>query len=169
MPTRRKSESLDDWRIRLSKYRHQLYHRDIQASRKKANKKAKRRYRKNLLVNREKNRIWHKAWCDRNREKVRAGVNAYCKKYRDGLRTKVIKHYGEKCACCGESHVEFLVIDHKNGDGASHRKLVGRRSHEMYRWAIKNGYPNHLQLLCHNCNAAKQYYGICPHQREASK
>ena len=34
----------------------------------------------------------------------------------------------------------------------------------LYKW-IKENVPRDLQILCHNCNAAKQIYGICPHSR----
>jgi hypothetical protein len=29
----------------------------------------------------------------------------------------------------------------------------------------KHGYPDTFQLLCHNCNLARGFYGTCPHQR----
>lgn len=32
-----------------------------------------------------------------------------------------------KCACCGDGHIEFLTIDHINGDGNKHRKEIGQR------------------------------------------
>jgi hypothetical protein len=29
------------------------------------------------------------------------------------------------------------------------------------------GYPkDRYQLLCHNCNMAKGFYGLCPHQEQ---
>jgi hypothetical protein len=79
------------------------------------------------------------------------------------LRSIVIQHYGAKCACCGESIPEFLAIDHVNNDGSSHRKKVGVGI-QFYKWIIANNYPGTLQLLCHNCNLAKAFYGACPHQ-----
>lgn len=34
----------------------------------------------------------------------------------------------------------------------------------MYRWAILNGFPDELQLLCFNCNCGRQRNGgVCPH------
>jgi len=79
------------------------------------------------------------------------------------LRKEVLKHYGGKCACCGETTYEFLSIDHINGGGRKHRE-------EIYRlicpWLKKNNYPDGFQVLCFNCNQAKGIYGICPHQKK---
>jgi hypothetical protein len=82
------------------------------------------------------------------------------------LRAKVLRHYGgdpPHCACCGEATDEFLCLDHINGNGAAHRRAVGTKN--MYRWANQHGFPDGFQVLCHNCNCAKGFYGICPHQR----
>lgn len=65
------------------------------------------------------------------------------------------------CACCGENELKFLAIDHIDGGGAKHRKKVGT---SMSRWLVKNGFPKGLQVLCHNCNMAKGFYGDCPHR-----
>lgn len=79
------------------------------------------------------------------------------------LRKQVISHYGEICACCGESRIEFLAIDHINNNGADHRKSI---TTSIYRWLEKNNYPDGFQILCHNCNLSKAFYGYCPHQME---
>lgn len=75
------------------------------------------------------------------------------------LRIKCIEKYGGKCVCCGEREWKFLAFDHINGGGTKHRKEAGN----IILWIEKNNYPNSLQLLCHNCNQAKGYYGVCPH------
>jgi len=94
----------------------------------------------------------------------------YKKRYAQDLKTKVIVHYGGKCACCGESNLAFLTIDHVNNDGAEHRKQISscRGGSRFYQWLIKNNFPEEpkLQVLCWNCNHAKEIYGICPHQKE---
>jgi hypothetical protein len=83
------------------------------------------------------------------------------------LKLEVLAHYcadGEiACACCGEDWPIYLGIDHMNGQGAKHRKEVGRGA-VLHRWLRKNGYPNGYQVLCFNCNFAKHRKGICPHQ-----
>jgi hypothetical protein len=64
-------------------------------------------------------------------------------------RQEVIKHYGNKCNCCGESHLEFLTIDHIQH---SNKGLYGER---LYRYLIRNNFPNGYQVLCWNCNSLK--------------
>lgn len=80
------------------------------------------------------------------------------------LRSDVLSNYGGKCACCGESEFDFLQIDHVNGGGNAHRKTVSTR--QIYQFLRKNGYPkDDYQLLCANCNMAKERPNGCPHQR----
>ena len=75
------------------------------------------------------------------------------------------KYGGYKCNCCGIVEPAFLTIDHKNNDGAAHRKN-DRGAYHLYRWLIKNNFPDGFQILCYNCNWAKSRHGICPHQRK---
>lgn len=77
------------------------------------------------------------------------------------LRQTVINHYGGACSCCGVTESVFLAVDHKNNDGAKHRREVSNARFML--WIINQGFPDDLQLLCHNCNWAKQNGG-CPHQ-----
>lgn len=72
-----------------------------------------------------------------------------------------------RCACkgCNESHVEFLVIDHINGGGATHRKISGHGSN-FYMWLKNNNYPIGFRVLCDNCNMSRGRYGYCPHEKE---
>jgi hypothetical protein len=80
-------------------------------------------------------------------------------------RNIILEHYGARCACCGETTREFLTIDHKNNDGARHKKeLKTRDPQRVYKWIIDNNFPNTFQILCYNCNCAKGVYGYCPHQ-----
>jgi hypothetical protein len=82
------------------------------------------------------------------------------------LRSQVLAHYGDKCACpgCDEWRREFLSVDHIDGGGSIERGFKGRGA-TYYRWIIKQGFPKHLRLLCHNCNMARGFYGYCPHER----
>ena len=82
--------------------------------------------------------------------------------YRE-LRQKVIALYGGKCTCCGEAEIDFLALDHVNNDGSKQRKNIGTGS-STYRFVLKNR-PTDIQILCHNCNCAKAFYGVCPHER----
>ena len=94
----------------------------------------------------------------------RKQLNERCKEGHRLVRQIVIMAYGGKCACCGEDRYEFLAIDHKNGGGNAHRRSTG--NHIMTNWLFKNGFPDGFQVLCHNCNMAKAFYGKCPHERD---
>lgn len=90
----------------------------------------------------------------------------YERKQRAQWRRNALAAYGNKCACCGEEQYEFLVIDHVNNDGAEHRaKNNLNGSSAIYKWLRKNDYPEGFQVLCHNCNMAKGFYGQCPHSK----
>lgn len=78
------------------------------------------------------------------------------------MKRIIIDHYGGKCACCGETELAFLTVDHINNDGNDHRKRIGGSS-RFYENIIKAGFPDDLQILCWNCNEAKRLLGHCPH------
>lgn len=82
------------------------------------------------------------------------------------VRARALQEYGGKCACCGESHQEFLGIDHVRNDGEAHRRELKGYGRAIYQWLLKAGYPKdgRFQLLCHNCNISKGLYGGCPHK-----
>lgn len=69
------------------------------------------------------------------------------------------------CSCdhngkpCGAHPIEFLAIDHINGEG----KDDNRGGYRLYRWLKEQGYPLGFRVLCHNCNSSLGFYGYCPH------
>lgn len=75
----------------------------------------------------------------------------------------VLAAYGGKCACCGEAAPEFLVLDHINGGGTEERKRLSN-GNEIIAQLIREGYPDTMQVLCANCNMAKERPDGCPHQ-----
>lgn len=82
------------------------------------------------------------------------------------VREEALRKFGGVCACCGETEIKFLCIDHINGRAATRtdaRRQVGR---PWYQWLIAHGTAVDFQVLCHNCNCAKGFYGWCPHQPE---
>jgi hypothetical protein len=84
----------------------------------------------------------------------RARGREYTKALWARLHREVLTHYSSgalACALCGESHFEFLALDHMNGDGASHRREVGVGPYQL-RVLQKQGYPSGFRVLCHNCN-----------------
>jgi len=84
------------------------------------------------------------------------------------LKLEVLTHYGggtPKCACCGESIIEFLTIDHINNNGEKHRKQIGSGG-GFYRWLKENNFPKGYRVLCFNCNCGRKLTKnkICPHR-----
>jgi hypothetical protein len=112
--------------------------------------------------NKERKRAANRLWAQRNRDKK----NASQRLAHDKRKAAVLAAYGGRCACpgCTETHSAFLCIDHINGDGASHRKIIGP-GNQIYRWLYANNFPEGFQVLCANCNMAKGTGSIdrCPH------
>jgi hypothetical protein len=92
----------------------------------------------------------------------------YSRRYNQKLRHDILVHYSgglPACSCCGEKHDEFLTIDHINGGGTDHRRMIGG-GRLIYNWLVKNDFPPGFQVLCMNCNFAKgRAYGNCPHKK----
>jgi hypothetical protein len=84
-------------------------------------------------------------------------------------RIKIFDYYGGKCECCGESNYHFLSIDHKDSNGSVHRKQKRINIHDEI---IRNNFPQDYQILCFNCNFAREFYGgkykICPHKSNSN-
>ena len=97
-------------------------------------------------------------WTEEERKIQRSHQKGY---HAEHIRT-VIEHYGSRCACCGETEPIFLTMDHIDGGGTAHRESLNSG---LYRWLIKNGFPDGFQVLCYNCNFGKSRNGgICPHK-----
>jgi hypothetical protein len=74
-------------------------------------------------------------------------------------KEKVLEHYSHgtfSCNCCGTSIKDFLVIDHIAGNGNKKFGHSGRRSGVgLYKYLIRNKFPEGYQVLCQNCNKLK--------------
>lgn len=131
------------------------------------------RYRE---VHRKEVNARRRAWYAEHKDEVNNDTKReYCRQYRAANREKIkqaklekrricLLAYGGKCVCCGEDRFEFLSFDHVNGGGNEHRRQVHGGS-GFVDWIYRNGFPSTLQVLCHNCNMAKGFYGYCPHQK----
>lgn len=97
------------------------------------------------------------------KRKFKENNTSYKSKQR--VKNEVIQYYGGKCACCGESELIFLNIDHINQDGAEHRRKQPEASGgaRFYYWLKKNNFPEGYRVLCFNCNFAIYHLGECPH------
>jgi hypothetical protein len=108
---------------------------------------------------------------ERMRVAYHKNSSSYKKSMRDRnleLKLECFNHYGSVCQCCGEPEIAFLTLDHINGDGSKHRKLIGTGGTRLFWWIKKNGFPKGFQTLCRNCNWAKYRLGKCPHKNPPS-
>jgi len=86
--------------------------------------------------------------------------------YHDKARLEALLHYSQnelKFNCCGETTYEFLTLEHIFNNGAQHRREINNRN--LYIWCRKNQFPVGFQVLCMNCNFAKEKYRGCPHMK----
>jgi hypothetical protein len=113
-------------------------------------------WKKNYPKIREKEILRKREWRKKNLERDLLSK----REDRKILRQKIISAYGGKCACCGESRIEFLGIDHIGGGGNKHRKSI---KNNLYSWLVKQNFPKGFRMLCHNCNQSLGHYGYCPH------
>ena len=114
-------------------------------------------------------RIYHRQYVDRKR-KLNPGL--YNQKIRINqykIKRQVMAHYGgnpPKCACCGETEYRFLSLDHINGHGKQHRDSLKKNGGGifLYRWLLNQNFPEGFQILCMNCNFAKNRHKkqFCP-------
>jgi len=111
-------------------------------------------------ANREQEQAAMRAWRAANPEKVRE----YARQDQQRLRLEVLGHYGLACACCGETELVFLTLEHIGGTGAEHRRSLGGTT-SVYRDVRKQGFPDGYETLCRNCNWGRfANGGVCPHQ-----
>lgn len=88
---------------------------------------------------------------------------------RSRIKVEVINRYGGFCACCGETMIGFLTIDHINNDGKERRAEEGIGSAIYVKLRNRPLDPT-LRVLCMNCNAGRYWNGgICPHEVEAAQ
>lgn len=151
-------------RTDTNKYRNEC----IKCAKKRVSLWARKRYplvksklQEQYCKNREQKIEYVKQWAMKNPEKRRK----YQVSWRWKLRMEIIEAYGGRCVCCRESTPEFLQIDHIHDDGAKMRNEQKEQvGGALYRKLRSLGFPKeNYQLLCANCNSAKSFFSICPH------
>ena len=87
------------------------------------------------------------------------------------IKKEILIEYSDNgtaaCSCCEEEHIEFLTLDHIDGNGTKHRKLLGAvGGSSLYRKLKKLNFPDKdkMRILCINCNSSIGLYGYCPHK-----
>ena len=105
--------------------------------------------------------------------RCRVCAKAHNKGWHKKQRYEVLKHYSggliPHCACCNETAIEFLSMDHIDGNGAAHRRATPEVNGKLARWLKNNKFPGGFRVLCMNCNVALGHYGACPHQSPQSR
>lgn len=92
-------------------------------------------------------------------------LHAVCSPCRRSLkyrrdRAAVIMYYGNndpKCACCGNSYIPCLTLDHVAGGGNIERNKLG----DGYWSTLLKRKAEGYQILCMNCNWVKGRTGAC--------
>jgi hypothetical protein len=119
-----------------------------------------------------------KLWENKNKIKIVEYQKEYRKNNKIYLRQQklirlyeikelVLKEFGNKCNCCGETIREFLTIDHINGRKGEKTRSTGKK---LWAKVWMEGCPkDKYALLCFNCNCAKGIYGSCPHNNQPLK
>jgi hypothetical protein len=122
-------------------------------------------YKHKEIYNR-KQRKWNEIYRSKHRETLneygktyhqnhRDTQNEWAKNYRKRNKVLVIGYYSNgtnQCARCGYKDMRALQIDHVNGGGEEHRRVIKQ---DFYVWLIKNSYPEGYQVLCANCQILK--------------
>ncbi len=102
-------------------------------------------------------------WKERHAERLKPKR----KQLHQQLRLEVFAAYGGAvCVCCGETHVEFLSINHINNDGADHRKQMWKKiktGGNIYGYLKARSFPPGFNVMCMNCNFSVGHHGYCPH------
>jgi hypothetical protein len=70
---------------------------------------------------------------------------------RNGKAKALSAYGGEKCACCPESRLDALTIDHVEGGGNQWR-MSPQGEGTIYWFLIRNTFPTGYRVLCWNCN-----------------
>lgn len=109
----------------------------------------------------KRGRVSINRWRDTHREKV----NASCLDYQQRLKAEFVAAYGGCCTCCGEARIEFMSVQHVNGDGKQHRASV--HNARVYSDLRRRGWPKGgITVFCMNCNFATKNGRECPHELE---
>ena len=93
------------------------------------------------------------------REKNNDRINAYSRGKVEEKGKFLFQLMGNKCKNCGETDPMYLQIDHVKNDGYLDKNQSGSRICVKYKMKLYYENPKRFQLLCANCNFAKQQNG----------
>lgn len=133
------------------------------------NPEQQRAYWKKYREEHKEERAMHsKQYYETNADSLRT----YASNWRKKLSEEVKALLGGTCACCGESVLEMLTIDHIKNDGGGMKRrhhqnvltLIARRFKDADPIAIAEVRERYA-ALCWNCNMSKRHGGECVHRR----
>ena len=92
------------------------------------------------------------------------------------LKIETLNAYGGcRCVCCFDAYIESLSLEHQDGNGAEHRRMLTGNSKKggtrFYAKLKKLGFPTDFRMVvfCMNCNTSRRENGICHHELERIK
>ena len=106
--------------------------------------------------------------CIKPNDRVPLTLCSKCQEWKSGwgrdrlrlLKEEVFDVYGRICACCKESELFFLGLDHIANNGNTDPDS----GHQLYARLKREGFPAGFRVLCHNCNLGRHLNGgTCPH------
>jgi hypothetical protein len=166
----------DEWNKYQKKYyenhREELSQRHTEYYNKNKDKIKEKRKTQDFKINHNE---YCKNWRELHQEQIKNERKIYYEEHREELlelkrkdyqniKSAFFEMYGNKCNCCGETNRVFLSLDHVQNDGKERRKKYGMNNQQEYKNALKEYRPDLFQVLCYNCNHAKQLNGgTCPH------
>ena len=135
--------------------KYSLVHKNKQLEYYKEYRQLRKEYNKLSIEDRESwkeyHNKYHKKCSEEEKESYKNVWKEYCLKNK--IETKeqsmvdkilVFNHYGKKCAKCGRADFDYLTINTE--------KEMDIYTYELYAWIIKNNFPEHIKLLCHDCD-----------------
>ena len=128
---------------------------DLKAYQKEYGKKYYVKNREKLLEGRRK-RLSELSPVEKEKDLIRR--RARNKKHHTKRKNNLFDLMENKCKCCGETNPIYFQIDHVNNDGHLERKNRSRRGPKLTLKKYLEA-PEKFQLLCANCNWAKQQNG----------
>jgi hypothetical protein len=168
MPQSEKSKAyIKEWRARHPE-KVLSYGRKYEASGKRNHEATLEKNRRYRARNPEKVAAINAEW----RAAHRAESAERSRKWREEVVGLVRKALGSECACCRESELDVLTLDHVANDGGG----MNRRHHHHDYMKVKRAFDSgdaeqisavrtKYQLLCWNCQQSKRNGGVCIHWR----
>lgn len=87
------------------------------------------------------------------------------REWRRTLHSSAVEILGGRCACCGESLITMLEIDHVHDDGYIERRMDRKNNFALYQ-RIRDGVADRTRyrVLCASCNGSRRRnFGLCEH------